>query len=259
MPSLRRPLIDGETGLDFSGSGVNNNGRDPYLLRRLKYGMLALGNLFYGVCLTMLFTPARSTATGYNLIEGSGPYTYSGSDGARDGDFARDAMIIDRPFGNLIPFVAKTWRDYSRGWQVWFNQAQVPIAGDNTVCPWAEWNRVTFANNRATMTAGGRNVIATAESLPPTDHVFRADVLLTGTGAQARLFVRGYDKLDGNAETASQTLTTLGTWTTLQVRFTPRQHGNPRVPDPRVCVLLVDHNGVGTCEVQNPTITALSY
>ena len=63
-------------------------------------------------------------------------------------------------------------------------------------------------------------------------------------GATAKLCVYGFDKLDMLAQSV-QTITATGAYS---VGFTPRQHGNPLIPDPRYVLVWLDHNGTGTVD-----------
>ena len=69
QPLLQRPLINGECGIPVQGDGVIVTGRkDIFELRRLKFSMLAAGNLHYGMSLELFFTAGLTTAYGYNLL-----------------------------------------------------------------------------------------------------------------------------------------------------------------------------------------------
>lgn len=69
LPLLQRPLINGEGGVPVQGDGVNVAGRNDLTeLRRLKFCMLAAGNLHYGISLQLFFTAGLSNAYGYNLL-----------------------------------------------------------------------------------------------------------------------------------------------------------------------------------------------
>jgi hypothetical protein len=254
LPDVTRPLLSTESGIPYSGNGAVTTGRtDIYQLRRMKYGMVVLGNLYYGVCLVNFYAVGRSAALEFNTIDPANDTTYFGSLGQRDADFAVQALDM-REASDSISFPTKTWVDYWKGWQVWFNQNQDPIDGDTTVCPFAEWNRVTFASNTVTMNAGGRNVVAIKKNCGRGEHTFRVHLRLVGTGSQACLRVSGHDKLNGLNLVSSQILSGPTDWTTVEVSFTPRQHGNRRLPDPAYAVLMIDHNGTGTCTASTPVI-----
>ena len=257
LPDNTRPLVEFECGQDYISSGASTAGRtDLHQLRNFRYGILVLGELYYSACAINFYSLGKSSATGFNVINPADNKPWTTAAGERDADFIYAAMD-DRESCDVIPIIAKTWQEYWRPqtWAVWIDQQQDPIDGGPDVCPFVEWKRVTFADNLLTMAPGARNLVARKKNLGVGEHVFRAQVKLSeSAAAAARIFVSGHDKLNGLKTEASNVLQGVNDWTTLEVRFTPRQHHNPRVPDPKVGVLLIDHNGLGTCQVRNPEI-----
>ena len=259
-----RPLLATETGQAYSGNGANLGSRtDIHQLRSLKYGQLAIGPLFYGACLNSFYSvglspavDAQGVAGAFNLLLNDSSAWFTDTASKKDADYVAVSFNFSET-SDQIPFVSKAWKDYwnHKTWLVWMaNQQQTPLGTDINTCPFPEWNRVTFTSNQVAMAAGGRNVIAHAKQLRRGVHTFKAEVKLNNAGSQAALYVTGYDKLNGLASVKSNTLVGVQDWTLLSCSFSPRQHGNPRVPDPAIAVLRVEHNGTGTCYVRNPVV-----
>lgn len=138
------------------------------------------------------------------------------------------------------------------------------------VCPFTEWNYVRFetglirmmhrgARNRAFHRLHSTFVSSYGpEGIVGTPHVISAECRLSGSAAgRSRIYIRGFNKLNGLAEAASQTaigVAGIGDWVTLSVSFTHLPHNNPKVPDPLTALMVLDHNGLGTCEWRNVTI-----
>lgn len=149
-------------------------------------------------------------------------------------------------------------------------ELEVPVSyGD--VNPFVEWNYVSFSANLITMrNRGARNLVAyvlnspyvrsaspssTSRGVVGVNHIFTCECRLSGsTAGRARMFARGYNKLNGLAETASATVIGVagtGVWTNLSLTFAHVPHNNPKLPDALTSLILLDHNGFGTAEFRN--------
>lgn len=254
LPDNTRPLIATEVGSNYFEEGAVTAGRtDLHQLRSLRYGELVIGPLFWGCCMVHFYSVGLSPQAGQNVIENNAYFVDNA--GKADADYV--AVIEDwRETTDDIPFVAKGWQDFwdPRTWVVGFLQQQDPIDGGPSVCPFVEWNRVSMPGSVVTMSPGGRNHLVRKKNLRRGEHVFSAEIKLDNANSRACVSAHGYDKLNGLAVARSTVLVGVNDWTTVSVSFTPRQHGNPRVPDPATCVLMIDHNGTGTCQVRNPKI-----
>jgi CARDB protein len=153
-------------------------------------------------------------------------------------------------------------------------QAEASPPGAGQVCPFVEWNYVTFQDglirmmHRAARNRAYHRLNSTfvrewspgpgTNGIVGTPHVVSAECRLSGSAAgYARLYVRGFNKLNGIDEVESQILvgsSGIGNWTTLTATFTHIPHNNPKVPDALTALLTLDHNGYGTCEWRNVTI-----
>lgn len=73
LPTLPRPLVQGESGVPVQGDGINVDWR-PMLsqLRRLKYGMVNAGSLFYSCIMILTYSAGKSSNYGYNLLTPGG-------------------------------------------------------------------------------------------------------------------------------------------------------------------------------------------
>lgn len=243
----------------------------------------------YGLGITTspltLAAPSGGTSATFN-VTWSTPARFSkiGDLGEYDTDYF--AVVADPKHGDIdgftstgnlswsIPIVAKTWQSYWKDWLVWFNQAQDPIDGPSTTNPFTEWNFVTFAANLITMSnRSGRNLVmrlinsryvaqhapsATSNGIVGVPHTFTVECRLSSSATgRARVEVRGYNKLNGLVSVVSATVIGVagtGTWTPLTVTWTHVPHNNPKLPDPLTSVLLLDHNGSGTCEWRNANL-----
>lgn len=153
-------------------------------------------------------------------------------------------------------------------------QAEAVPPEPGQICPFVEWNFVTFedglirmahraARNRAFHRLNSTFVRSWSPApgtngIVGTPHVVTVECRLSGSVAgQARLYLRGFNKLNGEAEVASQILigaAGIGNWTPLTATFTHVPHNNPKVPDALTALLVLDHNGFGACEWRNVTI-----
>ena len=152
--------------------------------------------------------------------------------------------------------------------------AAQPPPTPGPVCPFVEWNFVSFEDglicmtNRAARNRAFHRLNSTfvrswapapgTNGIVGTPHVVSAECRLSGSAAgRARVFIRGFNKLNGLAEEASQTaigVSGIGNWVPLSVTFTHIPHNNPKVPDPLTAQLVLDHNGFGVCEWRNVTV-----
>ena len=183
-----------------------------------------------------------------------------------------DAMNISEP---TPPFAKRAW--YDAATQISEpTQYLLPADGQLTITaktstafqapPWivcaphdstgfpVEFSRVTMTAGNIHCASGGRNIVARPIWLPATgSRTITATVTIAG-GGTAKLCAYGFDKLNMLAESI-KTITTTGTY---GVTFTPRQHGNPLIPDPGYVLVWLDHNGVGSVDWSNISITVYS-
>lgn len=184
---------------------------------------------------------------------------------------------VDRyrlPADGVVPIVAKGWKydptDVNAGfhipwsWAVCVKVFDYPLgyspAADNVVTmdmiPWPEWQTVSVADNLIT---SGPSTGLTKRICRPVllsiNHGtwrLRCEARCSGGGA-AVLIARGYDALAGDAYVQSSQAGV--NWTPLECVFTTNPHNVRRLPNAAKVVVVLRHNGIGTAEFRNVTIT----
>ena len=264
---------------DWLTDDLTLNGKN--ILRTYRMG-LAVNALFYwgislGCYYSLAFSPAElATGSGTELERSRGTngtqnlfYTSGGSaliGHQPERDFFGRVMDMRRyvlPPDGIIPIPTKTWQldlaDLDNGYHVPYTWAvcatayNAPDGGSLNVQPWKQWLTVTFP--------GGGEIVSTEQAVQKiicrpvflprhTQWTVKADIMCTG-GGLARIAVRGYDLLDGEALTISSSATSV--YSTVSVSFRPRGH-NLRLPNAARAVIVLHHNGVGVARFKNVVV-----
>lgn len=76
LDPLKRPLVNGETGVPHQGDGIPLDWRPAqFQLRRLKLGQLLAGNVYYACSMILTYSAGMSTNYGYNYLWHPTPWT----------------------------------------------------------------------------------------------------------------------------------------------------------------------------------------
>jgi hypothetical protein len=128
--------------------------------------------------------------------------------------------------------------------------------------PFPEWSQSSFTEGLIRGTSGSTKYYERPIFMETThEYTFSAEVRVTGsTLGAARLRVCGFNNL--NAIDYTETTAIFGGegWSTMTVAFSPINHGQSTwiLADPTRALLQVMHNGLGTIETQNWSITTTS-
>lgn len=205
----------------------------------MRFGSHLCGLLRYGISWWALYCHAKSGHDPMNISEPTPPF-------AKRTWYDAATMVSEptqymRPVGGQLDIVAKPVAEY--GVPPWF-----VLVPHNR--PLTDGNRVVMLDGVVQCTSGGRNIVARPvwlEDLSSRTVSVHAEV---AGGAQAKLCVYGFDKLNMLAQSV-QPITSAGEYT---VTFQPRLHNNPLIPDPNYALVWLDHNGTGTVEWSEPSI-----
>lgn len=167
-------------------------------------------------------------------------------------------------------FPNKSWNEYYKAY-TWGAYIPMGTAAVNSLAsglpPYNGWRNITFgADGVVTMTSTysvGRNLIFRPVWLrkPTLDHTVSVEINFptVNANAKAKLRVRGYDKLNGLANSevevvGNDTAATGSNWKTVSVTVTHVGHGLAALNPVNYLLFCCDHNCVGTVRFRNPRV-----
>ena len=233
---IPKPACPFESGYAWDNWDVNG------LNAKYRFGSHFCALLRYATSWWSLYAHAASGHDEMNISEATPPF-------AKRAWYDAATLISEptqymRPADGQLSIVAKPSTAFND--PPWIVCAPHTGAGFPT-----EFSRVTITNGNIHCAAGGRNIVARPVWLPDLSARQVSVSAVVSGGAQAKLCVYGFDKLNMLAETV-QSITTSGNYT---VEFQPRLHGNPRIPDPNYVLVWLDHNGTGVVDWAGPAIS----
>lgn len=251
--------------------------------RKYRAGNMVIACMWYGLMLWIDYVFAYSGAGQYYMWKPDQDDTWpvsAGGDGLGMEPFAdwvdhHDIWNINNYDINTFTqgsFPVKTWQEYhlTYSWGAWLPMGSA--AGDTYASgrpPYLGWENITFSGGMVTMTnlrAASRNLICRGVALrkPDRQHVCSVEINFptSNASARAKFRVRGYNKLNGLAETAvevigNNTLATGSNWYTAEVTIDHTGHGLANLNPANYLLMCCDHNNVGTVRFRNPRIRAI--